>query len=336
MESEGKKDKTGKVDRDARNRELVMRCREGDGEARNLLFKENDGLLKMAVNRLKGFRYMEEDLLQEARQEMIRIVEDFDLRQSGVKFSTYAFNRIFWKMCKIADKESSGQLRKKTKIRREEDGEERAWKVIAMEEAKTGQGEKAEKTVVEVVTLKEEDIDSIPAAKGGIPENVVLRREYDAELEEYLNGGFLTAGEQAVIRGIVQGKKSKEIGARLYRREWEIEKIKKRALEKVMYAEERETLFPEYAAGYLSELSSKSEGDTKYNIVLEDFLKNSGFLTASEQAVMGGIASGEGYDEIGAKLYREAWEIEKIEKRALEKMMYVRDREELFPRGFVG
>lgn len=316
MGSEGKKDEAGKMDeRDARNRELVRRCQEGDEEAWNLLFKENEGLLRMAVNRLKEFRYMEEDLLQEARQEMIRIVEDFDLQQNEVKFSTFAFNHVFWKLCKIADKESNGQLRKKTRIGQEEEVEEEVKKVIALEDV---------------------DIGSIPAAKGGNPENTVLRREYDAELEAYLNGGFLTAGEQAVLRGIVRGKDSKEIGARLYRREWEIEKIKKRALEKVMYAEEREALFPEYAAGYLSELSSKSEGDTKYSAVLEDFLKNSGFLTASEQAVMRGIAGGEGYDEIGAKLYREAWEIEKIEKKALEKMMYAREREELFPRGFVG
>ena len=62
----------------------------------------------------------------------------------------------------------------------------------------------------------------------------------------------------------------------------------------------------------------------------------SGFLTAGEQAVMRGIEDGYGYVEIGARLHRKAWEIEKIEKRAREKMMYARDREELFPRGFLG
>lgn len=120
------------------------------------------------------------------------------------------------------------------------------------------------------------------------------------------------------------------------RRDGEIEKMKKRALEKVMYAGEREELFPKYAAGYIFDLSLKNADGIKCNAALEEFLMDSGFLTASEQAVMRGIANGDGYDEIGVRLHRKAWEIEKIEKRAREKMMYAQDREELFPRGVLG
>ena len=309
MGSEGKMD-----ERDVRNRELIRRFREGDKEALNLLLKENDGLLKKAVNRMKGFRYMEEDLLQEARLEMVtRMVEDFDLQQDKAKFSSYVSDHAFWKMYDIADRNSDGQLRRKTKIRQEEGAEEKAQNVISMEEA---------------------DMDNIPAEKGGNPETTVLRREYDAELEKFIGDGFLTAGEQAVIRGIVRGKEMKEIGAGLNRRAWEIEKMKKRALEKVMYAGEWEELFPEYAARYSSDLWLKNEGDTRFNAAPEEFLTDSGLLTASEQMVMRGIAGGDGYEEIGARLNRKEWEIEKMEKRALEKMMYARDREELFPRGF--
>lgn len=92
MEPEAKKDKAVRADRDARNRELVRRYREGDGDAGDLLLRENDGLLRKAVSSLKGFRHMEEDLLQEARLKMItEIAEKFDLQQSKVRFSTYAF-----------------------------------------------------------------------------------------------------------------------------------------------------------------------------------------------------------------------------------------------------
>lgn len=312
MESERKMDKIGEMDeRDARNRELVRRYREGDKEAGNLLLEENDGLLRGAVNSLKGFRHMEEDLsdlLQEAKLKMItEIAEKFDLQQNKTKFSTYAFKCLSRMVRDIVRRESKEEISLDKPVG--EDGE----------------------TLLDYMPI---DMNSIPAAKGGNPENTVLRREYDAELEEYLNSGFLTAGEQAVIRGIVRGKESKEIGVRLYRGAWEIEKIKKRALEKVMYAEERERLFPEYATPYPPDPSPENEDGIEYSAVLKEFLTDSGFLTASEQAVLRGIAEGEGYDEIGARLHRKAREIEKMEIRALEKMRYARDREKLFPRGY--
>lgn len=305
MEPNVEKDKAWRVDKDARNRELVRRYREGDKEAGNLLLEENDGLLKKAVNSLKGLRHMEEDLLQEARLKMItEIAEKFDLQQNKVRFSTYAFQCLSRMVRDIVRKESKEEVSLDKPVG--EDGE----------------------TLLNLIPI---DINSISTEKGGNPENTVLRREYNAELEKMIESGFLTAGEQAVIRGIVRGEENKETGIRLHRKEWEMAKMKKRALEKMMYAEEREELFPEYAAQYISDLSPEREGDTKSNAVLEDFLANSGFLTASEQAVMRGIADGDGYDEIGERLHREAWEIEKIEKRACEKMMYARDREELFP-----
>lgn len=311
MELEVKKNIAEKIDeRDARNRELVRRYREGDEEAGNFLLKENDGLLRKAVNSLKGFRHMEEDILQEARLKLItEIVEKFDLQQNKIKFSTYAFQCLSRMMRDMVRKESKEEVSLDKPVG--EDGE----------------------TLLDLIPI---DINSIPAEKGGNPENTVLRREYYAELEKFIDSGFLTAGEQAVIRGIVRGKENKEIGVRLYRKDGEIEKMKKRALEKVMYTGEREELFPKYAAGYIFDLSYGNEDDTKRNAALEEFLTDSGFLTASEQAVMRGIADGDGYDEIGARLYRKAWEIEKIEKRVREKMMYARNREELFPRGFLG
>lgn len=310
MEPEVKKVEAGIADKDARNRELVRRYREGDKEAGNLLLEENDGLLRKAVNSLKGFRHMEEDLLQEARLKMItEIAEKFDLQQNKARFSTYVFQCVSRMVRDIVRKESKEEVSLDKPV-----GEDR-------------------ETLLDFIPI---DINSISAEKGGNPENTVLRREYYAELEKFIDSGFLTAGEQAVIRGIVRGKGNKEIGVGLYRKDGEIEKMKKRALEKVMYAGEREALFPKYAAGYIFDLSLTNEGDTKCNAALEQFLTDSGFLTASERAVMRGIAAGDGYDEIGARLHREAWEIEKIEKRAREKMMYAWDREELFPRGFLG
>lgn len=310
MEPKVIKVEAGIADKDARNRELVRRYRDGDKEAGNLLLEENEGLLKKAVNSLKGFRHMEEDLLQEARLKMItEIAGKFDLQQNKVRFSTYAFQCLSRMVRDIVRKES-----------REE---------VSLDKPVGEEGE----TMLDFIPI---DINSISAEKGGNPENTVLRREYYAELEKFISSGFLTAGEQAVIRGIVRGKENKEICAGLYRKEGEIEKMKKRALEKVMYAGEREELFPKYAAGYIFNLSFGDKGGTKCNAALEEFLTDSGFLTASEQAVMRGIAAGDGYDEIGERLHREAWEIEKIEKRACEKMMYARDREELFPRGFLG
>lgn len=330
MGLEGEKDKARKMDkRDARNRDLIRRYREGDKEALNLLLKENDGLLKEAANRLKGFRSMKEDLLQEGQLEMIRRAENFDLQQDKVKFSSYVFGYVFWKMFEFADKESNGQLRKRTKKRQEKDAEEKTEMVIVSLNEPIGEDGESLQDLIPI------EINSISAEKGGNPEKTVLRREYSAELEKFINSGFLTAGEQAVIRGIAKWKEYDEIGARLHRKVWEIEKIKKRALEKVMYAREREELFPEYTVRHSSELSLNNEGDTRYDAAWEEFLTDSGFLTASEQAVMRGIAKGDEYEEIGARLHRKAWEIEKMEQRALEKMMYARNVEELFPGEFI-
>ncbi len=58
MEPEAKKDKAVRADRDARNRELVRRYREGDGDAGDLRLIENDGLLRWACSSLKGGRHM--------------------------------------------------------------------------------------------------------------------------------------------------------------------------------------------------------------------------------------------------------------------------------------
>ena len=218
MEPEAKKDKAVRADRDARNRELVRRYREGDGDAGDLLLRENDGLLRKAVSSLKGFRHMEEDLLQEARLKMItEIAEKFDLQQSKVRFSTYAFQCLSRMVSDIVRKEPKEEVSLDRPVG--EDGE----------------------TLLDFIPI---DINSIPAEKGGNPENTVLRREYNAELEKFIGSGFLTAGEQAVMRGIADGDGYDEIGARLHRKAWEIEKIEKRAREKMMYARDREELFP--------------------------------------------------------------------------------------------
>ena len=111
MEPEAKKDKAVRADRDARNRELVRRYREGDGDAGDLLLRENDGLLRKAVSSLKGFRHMEEDLLQEARLKMItEIAEKFDLQQSKVRFSTYAFQCLSRMVSDIVRKEPKEEV----------------------------------------------------------------------------------------------------------------------------------------------------------------------------------------------------------------------------------
>lgn len=69
--------------------ELIRRSQAGDKEAKELLIKENSGLIWEIVRRFSGRGYETEDLYQIGAIGLIRAIDKFDF-SFEVKFSTYA------------------------------------------------------------------------------------------------------------------------------------------------------------------------------------------------------------------------------------------------------
>ena len=74
-------------------RELFLRVREGDKEARELLFHKNTGLIRHITKRYIGRGCEAEDLFQIGAIGLLKAIEKFD-PDYGVCFSTYAVPMI--------------------------------------------------------------------------------------------------------------------------------------------------------------------------------------------------------------------------------------------------
>ncbi len=77
----------------SRTEELILRSRSGDGEAAELLLKENTGLIWSVVKRFMGRGAEPDDLYQLGCMGFLKAVEGFDLAY-GTQFSTYAVPKI--------------------------------------------------------------------------------------------------------------------------------------------------------------------------------------------------------------------------------------------------
>lgn len=69
--------------------DLINRCNKGDAYARELLIRENTGLIYMVVNRFKDRGAETDDLFQIASIGLLKAIENFDCNL-GLQFSTYA------------------------------------------------------------------------------------------------------------------------------------------------------------------------------------------------------------------------------------------------------
>lgn len=76
-----------------RTEELILRSQDGDKEAREILVKENMGLIHHVVKRFLGRGVEAEDLFQIGAIGLVKAVDRFDL-SFGVRFSTYAVPMI--------------------------------------------------------------------------------------------------------------------------------------------------------------------------------------------------------------------------------------------------
>lgn len=82
------------------NDALLKKAREGDSDARNLLFETNLGLVYMVLERFKNTSYEYEDLYQVGSIGLLKAIDKFDF-SFNVRFSTYAVPMIIGEIKKF-------------------------------------------------------------------------------------------------------------------------------------------------------------------------------------------------------------------------------------------
>ncbi len=81
------------MDNSVNQYKLIERARQGDNLAKEQLFQENMGLIRLAVKRFSGRGYESEDLFQVGAIGLMKAIDKFDTG-FNVKFSTYAVPMI--------------------------------------------------------------------------------------------------------------------------------------------------------------------------------------------------------------------------------------------------
>ena len=77
-----------------RSRELLRRAKAGDGEAREELIEGNLRLVLSVIQRFSGRGENSDDLFQVGCIGLIKAIDNFDLEQHDVRFSTYGVPAI--------------------------------------------------------------------------------------------------------------------------------------------------------------------------------------------------------------------------------------------------
>lgn len=168
--------------------ELIRRSQAGDKEAKELLIKENSGLIWNVVRRFAGRGYETEDLYQIGAIGLIRAIDKFDF-SFEVKFSTYAVPLISGEIKRF--------LRDDGMIKVSRSLKENQWKIKrAMEELQKEKGrEPTVEELSEAVMLEPEEIvmamdavveiDSMDQAiPGGDGKEIYLRDRVAAKKDE--------------------------------------------------------------------------------------------------------------------------------------------------------
>ncbi len=73
--------------------ELIQKAQKGDKEAKEIILKENSGLIWSIVKKFKGRGYDFDDLYQIGSMGLLKCIDKFDMKYE-VKFSTYAVPMI--------------------------------------------------------------------------------------------------------------------------------------------------------------------------------------------------------------------------------------------------
>ena len=141
---------------------LIGRAHQGDKEARDILFKENTGLIYSVAHRFRGRGVEMEDLFQIGSIGLLKAVDKFDLSYD-VKFSTYAVPMIAGEIKRFL--RDDGMLKVSRSIK---ENQYRIYKVREELEKKLG---------------REPDISEISRELGLPPEEIAMAMDAASEVE---------------------------------------------------------------------------------------------------------------------------------------------------------
>lgn len=159
-------------------RELFLRVREGDKEARELLFHKNTGLVHHVVKRYLGRGCEAEDLFQLGAMGLWKAIEKFDM-DYGVCFSTYAVPMIAGEIRRFL--RDDGMVKVSRSIK------ENLWKVKRA-------GEEMSQKLGRDVTLQE-----LSAETGIAAEDIVLALDAGKEVESIYKTVYQSDGNEIYL-----------------------------------------------------------------------------------------------------------------------------------------
>lgn len=169
--------------------ELIRRSQAGDKEAKELLIKENSGLIWNVVRRFAGRGYETEDLYQIGAIGLIRAIDKFDF-SFEVKFSTYAVPLISGEIKRF--------LRDDGMIKVSRSLKENQWKIkCAMEELQKEKG-------------REPTLEELSESVMLEPEEIVMAMDAVIEIDsmdQAISGGD---GKEMYLRDRVAAKKDEQ------------------------------------------------------------------------------------------------------------------------------
>lgn len=151
--------------------ELIRRSQAGDKEAKELLIKENSGLIWEIVRRFSGRGYETEDLYQIGAIGLIRAIDKFDF-SFEVKFSTYAVPLISGEIKRFLRDDGIIKVSRTLK--------ENQWKIKrAMDELRSATGRDA--TVEELAKTLEMEAEEIMLSMEAVVETQSIEQSLYAK-----------------------------------------------------------------------------------------------------------------------------------------------------------
>ena len=160
---------------------LIGRAHQGDKEARDILFKENTGLIYSVAHRFRGRGVEMEDLFQIGSIGLLKAVDKFDLSYD-VKFSTYAVPMIAGEIKRFL--RDDGMLKVSRSIK---ENQYRIYKVREELEKKLG---------------REPDLSEISKELGLPPEEIAMAMDAASEVESIYRS--IHQGEGTELRLLVK------------------------------------------------------------------------------------------------------------------------------------
>lgn len=228
-----------------RNSELLIRCKNGDKSAKELLCRENMGLVKKAAAGFAKSGVPLEDLIQTGAIGLIKAIDNFDITL-GVCFSTYAVPLILGEIKRFLRDDGLIKVSRSMKqsaakgIKAREDLKKELGREPTIGEIAERSGIDAEELICSFEAMREpESINrELYEDSGETLENSITRGDYEDQItdrimiEEMLDN-MTTKERKVIVLRYFKDKSQQEIAKVLGVSQVQVSRIEKKVLEKM-------------------------------------------------------------------------------------------------------